>query len=127
MPKIPLSRDRAWALVMRNVALPGWGSLQAGKRLAGTMELWLALGGFFLLVFWMFKWMIRIAQSEMDEDLSPVPSSWIWESGVICIVIAWIGTMVSCFHLMREARAYEAEIHKNPPPVLSDLPKPPKL
>jgi hypothetical protein len=127
MPKIPLSRDRAWACVMLNVTLPGWGSVKAGKIITGIVELFFALSGLFLLGAWMVKWMVRISQSELGEDLSPIPSARIWESGVVCVVISWIWTTITCISLMREARANEVEIRKNPPPHLSDLPKPPKL
>jgi hypothetical protein len=121
MPRTPLNRDRAWACVTLNISLPGWGSIKAGKLLTGIGEMVFSLGGFFLLLAWMAGWFVRITQSAMDEELSPVPSPWIWRSGVICIVISWIWTAVTCFNLMREARAYE----KNLPPRLSDLPKPP--
>jgi hypothetical protein len=127
MSKLRLSRDRAWAYVMRNVALPGYGSLKAGKTLTGLGELLLALAGFFMLVAWMFRWMIRISQAELGEDLSPPPAARLWETGVACIVVSWFWTMSTCISLMRQARAYEEELRKNPPPVLSDLPKPPKL
>ncbi|HEY1789893.1 MAG TPA: hypothetical protein VGJ73_17235 [Verrucomicrobiae bacterium] len=123
MSKMPLSRDRAWSCVMLNISVPGWGTIKAGKKLTGICELVFALGGLFLLMAWMGKWMVRIFQSAAGEDLSPVPSPWIWQSGVFCIVISWIWTGITCFHLMREAKAYEASL----PPRLSDLPKPPKL
>ena len=127
MPKIRLSRDRAWACVMLNVTLPGWGSFKAGKVFTGIGEMFFALGGLFLLFAWMLKWMTRIFQSELGEDLSPIPSAQIWEAGVFCIVISWIWTTVTCISLMREAHAYEKEMRRNPPPRLSDLPKPPKF
>jgi hypothetical protein len=123
MPNMPLSRDRAWACVMLNISLPGWGSIKAGKKLTGMCELAFALGGFFLLLAWIGGWMIRISEASVDEDLSPIPSPWIWRSGVICIVISWVWTGITCYHLMRDARAYE----KSLPPRLSDLPKPPVL
>lgn len=123
MPKIPLSRDRAWACVMLNVSVPGWGSIKAGKKAVGICEMVIALAGLFLLFAWMFGWMVRVFQSQLAEDLSPVPNPWLWRSGVICIVISWIWTVFTCISLMREAKAYE----KSLPPRLSDLPKPPVL
>lgn len=108
---------------MLNISIPGWGTIKAGKKIAGICELFFALGGLFLLFAWMFGWMTRVFESAAGEDLSPIPSPWIWRSGVICIVISWIWTGFTCFHLMRDAREYE----KNLPPRLSDLPKPPVL
>ena len=125
--KFPLTRDRAWACITHNISLPGWGSLKAGRRIAGIGELIFALTGLFLLFAWMVEWMIRIFQSELGEDLSPVPTAWLWRSGVICIVISWVWTIVTCVSLMREARANEEASRQNVPPHLSDLPKPPKL
>lgn len=127
MPKIRLSRDRAWACVMLNVTLPGWGSLKAGKVWTGIGEMFFALSGLFLLFVWMAKWMTRIWESELGEAVSPVPGGRIWGSGVVCIVISWIWTTATCIHLMRQARADEEETRKNAPPRLSDLDKPPKL
>jgi hypothetical protein len=123
MPKLPLNRDRAWACVSLNISLPGWGSLKAGKTLSGLGEIFFALGGLFLLLAWIVGWIIRITQSSLDVELWPVPSAWLWRSGVICIVISWIWTARTCISLMREAKAYEESL----PPRLSDLPKPPKL
>lgn len=123
MPKVPLNRDRAWACVTLNISLPGWGSYKAGRTLTGLGEMALAIAGFLLLVAWMFRWMVRISESEMGGVLPSVPSPWLWRSGVICVVISWIWTAVTCVSLMREARDYE----KSAPPRLSDLPKPPKL
>jgi hypothetical protein len=123
MPKMPLNRDRALACVTLNISLPGWGSLKAGKTLTGIGELIFSIGGFLLLLSWMITWMGRILQSEMDERMWPVPSAWLWRTGVICIVISWIWTAITCFSLMREAKAYEQSL----PPRLSELPKPPKL
>jgi hypothetical protein len=127
MPNIRLNRDRAWACVMLNVTLPGWGSLKAGKKFTGLGEMFFALGGLFFLFVWMFKWIIRISEAQMGEDLSPIPSARLWQLGVVCIVISWIWTMTSCINLMRQARANEEAIRQNPPPRLSDLDKPPKL
>lgn len=125
MPKI--SRDRARACITLNITLPGWGSLKAGKVFTGIGEMAFAIAGLFLLFAWIAKWIIRIVQSEMDEDLSPVPGAGLWKWGVVCVVISWVWTAVTCFSLMREARIQEEKDRQNIPPRLSDLPKPPKI
>jgi hypothetical protein len=127
MAKIPLSRDQASAYVMLNITLPGWGSLKAGKFFDGMGSMLFALVGLFLLFAWMAKWVLRVWQSSLDEDLSPAPGTGLWESGVVCVVISWIWTAVSCVGLIRNARANEEKERQNTPPRLSDLPKPPKL
>jgi hypothetical protein len=125
--KSPLTRDKAWACISLNITLPGWGSLKAGKIFTGIGEMVFALAGLFLLFAWMAKWIWRIVQSELDEDLSPIPATAIWESGVICVVISWVWTAITCFSLLREARIQEEKDRQNTPPRLSDLPQPPKL
>ncbi|MGH8025001.1 MAG: hypothetical protein ACRED1_15535 [Limisphaerales bacterium] len=123
MPQIPLNRDRAWACVSRNISLPGWGSLKAGKKWTGIGEIVLAVVGFLLMVWWMGEWFVRLFQSELGESLRPVPSPWFWRSGAICMAVSWVWTAVTCVSLVREGESYE----KSVPPRLSDLPKPPKL
>jgi len=127
MAKIPLSRDRAWACVMLNLSVPGWGSLKAGRKFAGIGEMIIVFAGLFLLFVWMLKWMNRVVQSELGNDLPPLPAASLWKWGLICIAISSIWTVITCISLIRDARACEAENGKNAPPRLSDLPKPPKL
>src|SRR2546429_8673624 len=43
-PRQPLSRQTAWGCLTANIALPGSGSLMAG-RVSGYPQLFLALGG----------------------------------------------------------------------------------
>ncbi|HEX3625410.1 MAG TPA: hypothetical protein VH280_08295 [Verrucomicrobiae bacterium] len=123
MPKLPLNRDRAWAYVLLNLSVPGWGSLKAGKIFAGVGEIIILFAGLSLLGAWMFQWMNRVFQSELENPLPPVPAAWLWKWGVGLVGVSCIWTIVSCISLMREARANE----RNCPPRLSELPKPPKL
>ena len=127
MPKTPMSRDRAWSFVMLNLSVPGWGSYKAGRKFAGIGELIIVFSGLLLLFTWMLGWMNLMVQSELGDVVPPPPAAWLWKWGLICIGISCIWTVVTCISLMRHARAYEAELRKNPPPVLSDLNKPPKL
>ena len=126
-PKRPFSRDFAWACVMLNISVPGWGSLKAGRKLVGTAEMLIVFVGLVLLGVWFVEWLNRIVQSELDNPLPPVPAHWLWETGIGCCVASWIWTIVTSAHLMREAKAYEKEMREKVPPRLSDLPKPPKL
>lgn len=125
--RIPLSRDRAWACVMLNISVPGWGSVKAGRKFAGIAEMIIVFTGLFLLGAWVFQWINRIVQSQVDEMLPPVPPSWLWQAGVACCVVSWIWTIVTCISFVREAKAYELKNSQNVPPKLEDLPKPPKL
>jgi hypothetical protein len=123
MPRTPLNRDRAWACVLLNLSVPGWGSLKAGRPVAGIGEMMIVLSGLALLGAWLFGWMDRIFQSELDNPLPPVPGAWLWKWGIGLVGLSCVWTVVTCISLMREAKANEAGL----PPRLSDLPKPPKL
>jgi hypothetical protein len=123
----PLTRDDAWAYVLLNLSVPGWGSLKAGRRLAGLGEMIIVIVGLLLLGAWFLQWMNRVVQSEIDDALPPIPPAWFWKGGVGCCIVSWVWTIITCVSLMREARAQEAENRRNTPPKLDDLPKPPKL
>ena len=126
-PKLPLTRDRAWAYVLLNISVPGWGSWKAGRKIAGFGELFILLAGLYLLGTWFYEWMNRIIESEMGETLPPVPANWLWQWGIGLYVVSVIWTIVTGVSLIREAKAHKAGIQRNTPPRLADLPKPPKL
>jgi hypothetical protein len=125
--KTPLTRDRAWAYVLLNLSVPGWGSLKCGRTYTGIGELILLFAGLSLIGAWFFEWMARIVESELDETLASAPAVWLWKTGIACIAVSCVWTVVTCISIVREARAYEKENSRNVPPRLSDLPKPPKL
>jgi hypothetical protein len=128
-PQRPLTKDRAWAYVLLNISVPGWGSWKAGRKIAGFGEM--SLCGICLLLFgiWFFDWMNRIIQSEVgfDNTLPPVPANWLWQWGLGLYIVSLIWTIATSVGLVREARAYEAEVSRNTPPKLVELPKPPTL
>src|SRR5271163_1358598 len=99
--KRPLDRDHAWACVMLNISVPGWGSLKAGRTFAGIGELLIVFTGLFLLGAWVVGWINRIIQSEVGETLPPVPGNWLWQWGVALCVISWVWTIITCVSLMR--------------------------
>jgi hypothetical protein len=123
MSKLPLNRDRAWACVLLNLGVPGWGSLKAGRPFTGVGEMIILLAGLALLGGWMLQWFNRIFQSESGEPLPPVPAGWLWKWGAGLVSVSCVWTVATCISIMREAKAHE----KNLPPNLSDLPKPPIL
>ena len=127
MAQAPLTRDRAWAYILLNLSIPGWGSFKAGRAGEGAGKMILGLGGLLLLLAWFFIWVSRISESEVDGTIATRPPDWIWQSGVVGIVISWIWTIVTSFSMLREARTHEKENNQNVPPRLSDLPKPPNL
>jgi hypothetical protein len=126
-PKLPLTKDRAWAYVLLNVSVPGWGSWKAGRKFAGFGEMFTLAACLFLLGIWSFDYMNRIIQSEMGETVPPVPPNSLWQWGICLYVISEVWTILTGVSMVREARAYEAEVRRNTPPKLAELPKPPKL
>jgi hypothetical protein len=127
MAKTLLTRDRAWAYVLLNLSIPGWGSLKAGRRIAGFGEIIIVFVGLALLGIWFFIWMGRIAESETDDTMAAVPPAWLWKYGVACIVVSWVWTVATCIGLVRQAYKQDNGVPQDVPPRLSDLPKPPKL
>lgn len=127
MSKTPLNRDRAWAYILLNLSVPGWGSFKAGRKFEGAGKMILGLGGLLLLIAFMVIWACRVAEAEVDDTTAMPPPHWLWKAGVGLVVVSWIWTLVTSISMVREARAQEKENSQNVPPRLSDLPKPPKL
>jgi hypothetical protein len=129
MPKRPLTQDRAWAYVLLNISVPGWGSWKGGRKFQGFGEMFILVVSLFLFGIWFFEYMNRIVQSEIgfDNTLPPVPPNWLWQWGIVLYVVSLVWTIVTGVSLIREGRAYEAEVRRNTPPKLADPPKPPKL
>jgi hypothetical protein len=126
-PKRPLTLDRAWAYVLLNISVPGWGSWKAGRKVAGFGEMFILVVCLFLLGLWFLKYMNRIFQSEVGDTLPPIPPNWLWQWGIGLYVVSLVWTIVTSVSVIREARAYEAEACRNTPPKLADLDKPPRL
>ena len=120
---MPLNRDQAWAYVLLNLGVPGWGSLKAGRPFAGIGEMALLFTGLYFLGSWMFQWLKRIFEGQIGDPLSPIPAPWLWKWGIGLVGASCVWTILTCISLMRDAKAQE----KESPPRLSDLPKPPIL
>src|SRR5580692_5609940 len=100
----PLTTDRAWAYVLLNISVPGWGSWKAGRKFAGFGEMFILVAGLFLLGVWFLEYMNRIIQSELGETLPPIPPNWLWQWGIGLYVISLIWTIVTGVSMVREAR-----------------------
>jgi len=100
--KGPANRAEAWACVMSNLALPGAGSLAAGKPV-GYYQLGLAAIGFILsvttgvhLMQWMLANWTRMMQSTGDpvDNLATIWHEIEWPLaglGIFVIALAWSG------------------------------------
>ena len=122
LPHRPLSRDRALSCISLNFTISGLGSLRAGRLVAGVGQLGFVLAGFFMLLTWMLKFIYRMFAMELGETPSASPPDWLLKWGAICVGISWAWMLITCWSLMRQAKADEMNARKNVPPKLTDLP-----
>jgi hypothetical protein len=124
----PLSRDRAWACVMQNLATPGVGSLKAGRIFTGVCQLSLAVASCVLIGAWVAGWSYRIYLAQADEPIPQTSSGWLLKWGVISFGVSWLWAMITCVSLVLQANAAERRNPQKVPPRLADSPdKPPRL
>ncbi len=91
------------AALVNQLATPGLGSLMAGRWVAGSGQLALAVAGFVLVVVWFFKVMIQY-YGEIGGDVQPHPVGWIGVTGGILFVVSWFWALVTSISLFFEAR-----------------------
>jgi hypothetical protein len=119
------------ALLVNQFATPGLGSLMAGRWLAGTGQLALAVAGFVMVVAWFLETMVQL-YGQIDGDVPPHPVGWIGATGAILFAMAWLWALVTSVSLVRETAGTGETSPENPevkamPPRMADLPdKPPK-
>jgi hypothetical protein len=130
-PRRRLNRETAWVCLTANVALPGSGSLIAG-RVSGYPQLFLALGGtitstLFGLPF--FVWAIANWTRFYGADADPIIAlreRWGLFSGALLGLgifgISWLWGLATGFQILHSSKNVEGE---NVPPRLSSIP--PKL
>lgn len=115
----PLSRQTAWGCFVSNLALPGSGSLAAG-RAVGYAQLVLALGGMALsiifglrFIFWYVANYGRLQGTNADPFAS-LQETWRvlrWAlSGIAVFALGWCWALGSSIGILQSA-------HEPPPPV----------
>jgi hypothetical protein len=109
----PLSRTKARNCVLINqLATPGLGSLMAGRWLAGTGQLLLAVAGFVMLIGW-FGLVATNTYNLVVNDAEPKPAAWLGEAGGLTFLVAWLWALVASFQILRSAK--DSEPPKEPP------------
>ena len=91
------------AALVNQLATPGLGSLMAGRWIAGSGQLALAVAGFVMVVVWFFNVMIQY-YDEIGGDVQPHPVGWIGETGGILFVASWFWALLTSISLLLEAR-----------------------
>ena len=91
------------AALVNLFATPGLGSLMAGRWIAGSGQLILAVAGFVLVVVWFFKVMIQY-YGQISGDVPVHPVGWIGVTGGIMFVASWFWALVTSISLFVEAR-----------------------
>ena len=91
------------ALVINQFATPGLGSLMAGRYIAGSIQLVLAIAGFCLIIAWFFM-VLMAAYSIMETTGEPKPPHAIGWAGLICFASAWLYALVTSISILREAQ-----------------------
>lgn len=124
-PRRPLSRQTAWGCLTSNLALPGSGSLVAG-RVSGYAQLVLAVGGMAMslgfglrFMFWYFANYSRFHDPQADQ-FAALGDLWLacrWPLvGFAVFATGWLWGLATGLHIVQEAK-------KLPPPP----PPPPRL
>jgi hypothetical protein len=108
---------------MMNMAMPGVGSMRAGRAFAGVCQLLLAVGGAALICVWIIKVSYGIVQEELDQPVPQNSGGWMWKWGGVVFVASYVWTFISCVNLFRQAKAEERKNQEDIPPRLVDLPK----
>jgi hypothetical protein len=120
-PGRPPAPDRhaAWACTLANLlALPGLGSLTAGRRV-GWAQAALALVGFALTLHGLVQ-VVREVLASPEFLLEITPAVWRTLTGLAVSFVAWFWSLVTSLQVHREVRARERLAN-------SDAPKPPRV
>lgn len=99
----PVDETRAWACLVTNLlALPGLGTLMAGRR-AGWIQGLLALGGFVFTTIWFVDFLQTWFRTG-SLPLQPGPSFALALLGVGLFGVSWAWALVSSIGIVRGAR-----------------------
>ncbi len=124
-PRRPLSRQTAWGCLTSNVALPGVGSLAAG-RASGYAQLALAVGGLALtlvfgtrfILWYMANWdRVHAPEADPMEVLRQMWAVLRWAVlGIGIFAFSWLWGLVTGFGIVYSAKTAESAAV---PPLLS--------
>jgi len=122
-PRGNLSPQTAWGCLTANLALPGSGSLAAG-RLSGYPQVALALVGLALtmaygtrFVFWFLRNYSRLQENNITDPVGYIMEIWLavrWALlGMGVFGLTWIWALITSMAIVRSAKSSGA-----PPPLV---------
>ena len=106
--------------IINQLATPGLGSLLAGRFIAGTVQLLLAIIGFCFFLGWFIQITGKTYRLTMNLPEQPEHYPWMGWTGVLIFFVSWLLAWPTSISVLRAARKAEAE--KPPRPAV-----PPKL
>ena len=106
-------------LLINQFATPGLGSLMAGRIVAGTIQLLLALVGFGMVIWWMVSTTGEMLHAINEQPSETANYPWMGKIGFLIFGISWGLSWITSLSLLRDAPREEPAI----PPVIP----PPKL
>ena len=110
-------------LLVNQLATPGLGSLMAGRVLAGTIQLGLAIVGFCMVMGWFYEKGVTIYRMASESPEMPELFPWLGVAGFGVFVLSWLLSWPTSISLLRDSRLNKiAE-----PAAPAAPPKPPKL
>ena len=115
------------AALVNQCATPGLGSLMAGRWIAGTGQLLLALAGLVLVVIWFVQTMIE-AYNQIIGDAPPHSVAGTGKTGALLFILAWLWALVTSISLVKRAKSEEPVASQAVrPPIVTPPVEPPKL
>jgi len=117
-PPKNLERPAAWACLLSNVlVLPGLGTITAGYRIAGVVQIFMALAGMGITIAW-FAWffMEYYKTRELQEALQV--RLWLGFAGVILFMLAWTWALATSLRIIMQV--YSSGKKNTPPRITSD-------
>jgi hypothetical protein len=121
-PRRSLSRQTAWGCLTTNVALPGFGSLMAGRR-SGYPQAALGLGGLVLTLLFTVRfayWYFTAGNRLQNDGTDPVEALLeLWRAarwpllGIGVFLLGWLWALATSCQLLHAAK--EAEPKDVPP------------
>ena len=97
------ARRAAWIGLLSNLLVPGLGTILAGRRVQGALQLVVSQVGFVLSFIWAVLFVLRwIHEGNVPEDITPHLALGL--IGVAIFILAWIWSLASSVEILYASR-----------------------